>query len=88
MLDDKTGTERFRLVWAAQPVKELEAVRHFVNPQDQGSITDAKLGQAIKTLIEQSASNPIERVHNSQARQTEVSGRGTVLVELVELEHH
>ena len=88
LLDDKTGTERFLLVWAAQPVPELEAVRSFVNPQDQGRITDAKLSQAVKTFIERAAANPIERVNNSQARQTEVSGRGPTLVALVELEHH
>ena len=88
LLDDKIGTERFRLIWAAQPVSELEAVRHFVNPQDQGRITDATLSQAVKAFIERAAANPIERVHNAQARQTEVSGRGTALVALVELEHH
>ncbi len=88
LMDDKTGTERFRLVWAAQPVPELEAVRHFVNPQDQGRITDATLSQAVKTFIERAAANPIERVHNSQERRTEVSGRATALVALVELEHH
>src|SRR5262249_34443239 len=29
--DDKTGTERFRLVWSADPVPQLEALRELVN---------------------------------------------------------
>ncbi len=86
LFDEQAGTEQFRLVWAAQPVPELEAVRQVVNPVNKGRISDPAQIQAIQNFLHQ-ASPPLESVRDPQNKQTTISGRGAVLVALIELEH-
>ena len=86
--DDMPGTEQFRLIWAAQPVPELEAVRGLVNPTDQGRISNPAQIQAVRALLRQHAQSPVASAKDTQNKQTYVRGQGAVLVVLVELEHH
>ncbi|HET9533242.1 MAG TPA: protein kinase [Blastocatellia bacterium] len=88
VFDDQPGTERFRLVWAAQPVLELEAFRDLVNPISKGRISDPAQIQVVNGFLEQHAASQLESHYDHQNRQTTVRGRGAVLVTLVELEHH
>ena len=87
LFDERPGTERFRLVWAAQPVPELEAVRELVNPVNQGRISDSSQRQAIETFLQQHALPPIKSVRDPSSKQTTIGSRGAVLVELIELAH-
>jgi serine/threonine protein kinase len=87
VFDDQPGTERFRLVWAAQPVPELEAFRELVNPTIKGRISDPAQIQVVNEFLRQHASSQLNRGEDSQNKQTNVRGRGAVLVTLVELEH-
>jgi serine/threonine protein kinase len=87
LFDDQPGTEQFRLVWAAQPVPELEALRALVNPTDQGRVTDPAQIQAVRSFLQQHSHTSVESVKDSQNQQTNVRATGTVLVALVELEH-
>jgi serine/threonine protein kinase len=87
LFDEQPGTERFRLVWTAQPVPELEAVRHLVNPTDKGRISDPAQKQAIQTFLQQHSNALLESVRDPQNKQTAISGHGAVLVALIELEH-
>jgi hypothetical protein len=88
LFDDQPGTEQFRLVWAAEPVPELEAVRQLVNPVDKGRISDPAQIRAVRAFVQQHSASPVESARDSQNKQTLVSGRGSVLVALIELEHH
>jgi hypothetical protein len=75
------------MVWSAQPVSELEAVKGVVNPTDKSLISDpAQLNAMREFLRRHSQSNP-ETETDKIKKQTSVSGRGDVLVHTVELEH-
>lgn len=87
LFDEKPGAENFRLIWAAQPVPELEALRARVNPTDKGRISDPAQRQAVQNFLQQYSSSPIESIRDAQNKLTQVRGTGAVLVTLVELEH-
>ena len=88
VFDEHQGTEKFWIVWAAQPVAELEAVKGVVNPQDKGEIGDKGQREAIRNLLAKEGSNKPEVEKDRSKKQTHVKGRSDVLVNLVELEHH
>jgi serine/threonine protein kinase len=88
VFDDKPGTEQFRLIWAAQPVPELEALRALVNPTAKGRVSDPTQLQAVQTFLQQHSTSPIESIRDAPNKQTQVRGMGAVLIALVELEHH
>jgi hypothetical protein len=88
IFDDEPGTEQFRLVWAAQPMPELEQFRVLVNPIDQGRISDPAQSQVVREFLQRYPASQLEIDQDHQNRQTNVRGRGAVLVALVELEHH
>lgn len=88
VLDENQGTERFWMVWATEPVKELEAVKGVVNPQNKGTIKDKSQSDAIRDLLTKNSSTTPEVIKDTARKQTNVKGKGDILVNLVELEHH
>ena len=87
LFDEKPGTEQFRLIWAAHPIPELEALRALVNPTDKGRVNDSAQIQTVRALLHQHANSPLESTRDAQNKQTTVRGTGAVLVALIELEH-
>lgn len=88
VFDDKPGTEQFRLIWTAQPAPELEALRALVNPTDQGRVTDPAQIQALHRFLQEHSNTVLESVKDTKNQRTNLKGTGSVLVALVELEHH
>ncbi len=88
VFDDHQGTERFWIVWAAQAVAELEAVKGVINAKDKGEIGDADQAKAVKLLLEKHSSDKPEAQKDTVNKQTNLKGKGDVLVHLLELEHH
>ncbi len=88
LFDERPGTEQFRIVWASQPVPELEAVKDFVNPTDKGRINNSQQVKAVRAFLQQQQPAQIESVKDQQNKQTIVRGSGVAIVTLVELEHH
>lgn len=88
VFDDHQGTERFWIVWAAEAVAELEAVKGVINAKDKGEIVDADKAKAVKLLLEKHSSDKPEAQKDSTNKQTNLKGKGDVLVHLMELEHH
>ena len=86
--DDNQGTEKFWMVWAASPVKELEAVKDVVNDRDQGEIKDPTKAKSVREFLNQHASPKPEVTKDSDKEQTLIKGRGDALVSLLELKHH
>jgi serine/threonine protein kinase len=84
--EDHQGTEKFWMVWAASPGKELEAVSDAVNERDQGEIKDATKARSVHEFLA-NGSKP-EVAKDSAKKQTAVKGKGDVLVNFIELEHH
>jgi serine/threonine protein kinase len=83
--DDQTGKERFRVVWAAGPVPQLEAVRGLVNKTTKGLISDPTQIQAVREFLQENEASQI--AIDKETNKTNVTGRGPVLVTLIELEH-
>ncbi len=87
LFTEHEGTEKFWLVWAAQSVAELEAVKGMVNPRDKGAISDPHQLNAVRALLNQHAQAAPEAVKDKVKEQTNVRGRGETLIHLVELKH-
>ena len=88
VFDQHQGTEKFWIVWAAQAVPELEAVKGVINAKDKGEIGDADQAKTVKNLLEKHSSDKPEVQKDSTNKQTNLKGKGDVLVHLMELEHH
>jgi serine/threonine protein kinase len=84
--DREAGTERMWMIWAKEPVPELENVKGVANPQDKGVITNPMQAQALQDFFNEHAT-PKPSFEKDKKR-TIVKANGDVLVNLVELEHH
>lgn len=88
VFDEHQGTEKFWMVWSAQAVAELEAVKGVINPKDKGEIGNADQAKAVRRFLEDHASEKPEAQKDVRNKQTNLKGKGDVLVHLLELEHH
>ena len=88
VFDQNQGTEKFWMVWAAEAVPELEAVKGVVNPQDKGEITDSAQRNAVKQFLEKHSSAELVAQKDKTKKQSKVKANGNVLVHRLELEHH
>jgi serine/threonine protein kinase len=86
--DEHQGTEKFWLVWSASPIKEFEAVTAAVNDKDQGEIKDAAQSRRVREFLQKNSSTKPDITKDSAKKQTTVKGKGDVLVNYIELEHH
>ncbi|MBV9957613.1 MAG: protein kinase [Acidobacteria bacterium] len=84
--DQEAGTEKMWMIWAKEPVPELENVKGVANPQDKGVITNSMQAQALQDFFNEHAA-PKPSFEKDRKR-TIVKANGDVLVNLVELEHH
>lgn len=84
--DQEAGTEKMWMIWATEPVPELENVKGVANPQDKGVITNPAQATAVQDFFNRHAS-PKPSFEKDRKR-TIVKANGDVLVNLVELEHH
>ena len=82
------GTEKIWVVWSEQPVAEMEALKQFANPTDQGEVGDPAQVANLREFFAAHASPPAEVVEDKANKQTTVRAAGTMLVHLAELEHH
>jgi serine/threonine protein kinase len=88
VMGEHEGTERLWLVWAAQAVRELEAVKGVVNPRDKGVIRNAAELNEVRALLNKHAQSKPEVKIDKLGRRTEVTTHGDLLLHLFELEHH
>lgn len=86
--DDNQGTEKFWIVWTASRIEELQAVTDAVNDRDQGEIKDAAKARAVRDFLRKHYVSKPEVAKDSAKKLTVVKGRGNVLVNMIELEHH
>jgi serine/threonine protein kinase len=89
LFDENQGTEKLWVVWSANEVPELEAVKGSLNEQDKGTIIDANQAKAVGEFltVHHSLSTP-EVEKDTGNKHTNVRGKGGILVNLIELEHH
>ncbi len=88
VFDENQGTEKFWMIWAAEAVPELEAVKGVVNPTDKGEIKNSEQAKGVRKFLDKHSSAPPQAEKDKTKKQTNVKGKGNVLVHHVELEHH
>ena len=88
IFDPHEGTEKFWMVWADGPVKELEDVKGVVNPKDKGEIKDPSQSKAVSDFLAAHSSARPETEKDRVKKQTVVKAKGDVLASPIELEHH
>jgi hypothetical protein len=86
--DAEQGTEKLWLVFSANAIPELEAVKQFANKKDQGSIKDAGLNARVQEFLRANAGAKATVEKDEELKQTSVKIPGTVLVHVIRLEHH
>ncbi len=84
----EAGTEKIWMVWAAQPIAELEAVKSVVNEREQGEVSDpAQIASVRDFLAKRSSSSTPEVVRDAVKKETTVKVQSEMLVHLAQLEH-
>ncbi len=88
IFDEEEGTERIWLIWTADEVAELEALKRWANPQDKGEIRDADQAVALRGFLAKHSTPAPDAQKDEATKQTTITGRGEILVKLIKLEHH
>ncbi len=86
--DEQQGTERIWLVWAINPVPELEAVKGVANPKDRGVISSPGLAAAVNQFLKAHSSPSPSVERDADRTETIVKAPGDILVHVIKLEHH
>jgi serine/threonine protein kinase len=87
-LDENQGIEKFWIIWSAEVVPELEAVKGVVNSRDKGTVTDPDQANAVRAFLEQHSTTRPEIKADDDLHVNHLTAKGNVLVNLVKLEHH
>ena len=88
VLDQNAGTEKFWMIWAAEAVPELEAVKGVMNKKDKGVISDEGQTRALREFLSKHSASATEQDKSQEGKQTTVKVKGDALVHSIELEHH
>jgi serine/threonine protein kinase len=87
VFDDEEGAEKIWLVWSERAVPELEAVKGWANPKDQGVIRElVQRVSVLRYLAPFSAIRP-EAERDEAGKQSKLRIKGGTLVWVMKLEH-
>ena len=86
--DAEVGTEKLWLVFSANAVPDLEAVKQFANAKDQGVIRDAGLNTRVQEFLKAHSSAGARPEKDDELKETSLSIPGPVLIHAIKLEHH
>jgi serine/threonine protein kinase len=84
--DPEQGVEKLWLVFSADAVPELEAVKVYANPQSRGLIADAAQKRAVQNFLNTAAVSKTSADNGESV--TTLKAVGKVLVYPIRLEHH
>jgi hypothetical protein len=86
--DAEQGAEKVWLVWSAESVPALEALKAYANPRDRGLVGDAGLNDATRDFL-QAHQNPRPTASRDEDKKEVVlTSNGAILAHLLRLEHH
>lgn len=88
VFDNHQGTEKFWIVWSAEGVSQLEAVRDVVNDKDKGTIQAEGQAKAVSAFLAQHSSSTVQLETDKKTKQTTARVNSDILVNPIELEHH
>src|SRR5207249_4141776 len=86
--DAEQGTEKLWLIFSANPVLELEAVKQFANLKDHGLIKDAALNARVQEFLKAHSNASATLEKDDELKQTSLKIPGAMLVHAIKLEHH
>jgi hypothetical protein len=86
---DQQGVEKLWIIWAAQPIPELDAIfsQAAANKENPGVIGDPPQIALIETYLKQYDRERPEKIDELSQNLTSLKGWGNVVVSLVELRH-
>jgi serine/threonine-protein kinase len=88
VFDAEEGTEKLWLVWSANNVDELEALKRWANPEDKGEIKDAAQTTALREFLTRRATPAPDAQRDDETKQTALRAPADLFVKLIKLEHH
>lgn len=86
--DGEQGTEKIWLVWSADIIPALEAVKRFANPRDRGLVSDPELNNAVRDFLQAHQSPRPVAERDEDKKEVVVKSNGDILAHLLRLEHH
>jgi serine/threonine protein kinase len=86
--DAEEGTEKLWLIFSEKAVPELEAVKQFANPKDQGLIKDPSLQARVEEFLKGNSAGKPTVEKNDELKETSLKIAAPILVHLIRLEHH
>jgi hypothetical protein len=87
-LDQNQGVEKLWLIWSETPVPALEEAKGVVNPTQKGTVTNPDHENAVRRFLEQHAAERPEVQTDADSKINRLAAKGSVLVNLIRLEHH
>jgi serine/threonine protein kinase len=87
VFDQEEGVEKIWLVWSERVVQELEAVKGWANPKDQGTVRDPKQRAALSHYLAALSTIKTEIERDEVSKRTKLKGKGETLVWGMKLEH-
>jgi serine/threonine protein kinase len=88
VFDQEEGVEKIWLVWSERVVPELEAVKGWANPKDQGTVRDPKQRAVLSHYLAALSTIKTEVERDEVSKRTELKGKGETLIWGMKLEHH
>ncbi|HEX7312553.1 MAG TPA: protein kinase [Pyrinomonadaceae bacterium] len=86
--DAKRGTEKVWLVWSAESVPALEALKAYANTRDRGLVGDPGLNDAAREfLLTHQSPRPVAS-RDEAKKEIVLTSNGAILAHLLRLEHH
>lgn len=86
--DAEQGTEKIWLVWSADSIPALEALKGFANPRDRGLISDPDLNNAVRDFLQAHQSPRTVAERDEDKKEVILKSKGDILAHLLRLEHH
>jgi serine/threonine protein kinase len=86
--DAEQGTEKVWLVWSAESVPALEALKAYANPRDRGLVGDPGLNEAAREFLQAHQNPPPAASRDEDKKEVVLTSNGAILAHLLRLEHH
>lgn len=86
-LDQERGEEMIWLIWSEQSIPEMEAIKVWANPKDQGEIHDRNQIAAVNQYLTSHVTATSRTESIAREEWVKLTGQGSVLIGLVKFEH-
>ena len=86
--DSEQGTEKIWLVWSAESVPALEALKVYANPRDRGLVGDPGLNAAARDFLLTHQNPRPAASRDEDKKEVALTSNGAILTHLLRLEHH